>query len=428
MRTAVAAVRRAAVAAVRRAAVAAVRRAAAAVVLTAALAAAAAAGSSPPAHAAGNEFLWGVSSSGFQSEGSPPDSNWTRYAASGRTHELVGTSVDFRHRYREDIAAAADLGVDVFRFSVEWSRIQPTPHGWDEAELRYYDDVVATVRGHGMIPMITLDHWVYPGWIADRGGWRDPATVGAWLANAEQVVARYAGLGAMWVTINEPTIYVQKELAFGGIDAADVPRMFDALVAAHRSIYARIHELDPGARVTSNAAYIPGVQTGLDALFVDRVRDTLDFLGLDYYYGATLANPSAIHALTDDFASIVPHPDGMYEALMHYTRRFPGLPLYVVENGMPTADGAPRADGWTRARHLREHVDRMRRAAADGAPVFGYNYWSITDNYEWGSYTPRFGLYTVDVRTDPNLTRRPTDGVDAYRAVTGEPWPVPVPG
>ncbi|AXY52626.1 family 1 glycosylhydrolase [Rhodococcus ruber] len=413
--------------AVRAAAVAVASRAAVAVVLAVVVATPAAAGPAPPAHAPADGFLWGVSSSGFQSEGSPPDSNWTRYAAAGRTREPVGTSVDFRHRYREDIAAAAGLGVDVFRFSVEWSRIQPTPHDWDETELRYYDDVVAAVRGHGMIPMITLDHWVYPGWIADRGGWRDPATIEAWLANAERVVARYAGQGVMWVTINEPTIYVQKELAFGGLTAGDVPRMFDALVVAHRAVYARIHELDPGARVTSNTAYIPGVQTGLDTLFVDRVRDTLDFLGLDYYYGATVDNPSAIHALTDDFASIVPHPDGMYEALMHYTHRYPGLPLYVVENGMPTADGAPRADGWTRARHLREHVDRVRRAAADGAPVFGYNYWSITDNYEWGSYTPRFGLYTVDVRTDPDLMRRPTDGVAAYRAVTGEPWPVPVP-
>ncbi|MGW4247904.1 family 1 glycosylhydrolase, partial [Nocardia sp. NPDC004722] len=49
--------------------------------------------------------------------------------------------------------------------------------------------------------------------------------------------------------------------------------------------------------------------------------------------------------------------------------------------------------------------------------VIGYNYWSLTDNYEWGSYTPRFGLYTVDVKTDPSLTRRPTDAVDAYRAI-----------
>ncbi|MFI5776220.1 family 1 glycosylhydrolase [Nocardia sp. NPDC051570] len=112
-------------------------------------------------------------------------------------------------------------------------------------------------------------------------------------------------------------------------------------------------------------------------------------------------------------------PEGIYYALQYYSRRFPGKPLYVVENGMPTRDGAARADGYTRADHLRDHVYWIQRAVADGIPVLGYNYWSITDNYEWGSYTPRFGLYTVDARTDPALIRRPTDAVAAYTGLTG---------
>lgn len=375
----------------------------------------------PSAAAVPDGFLWGVASSGFQVEGSSPDSNWSRYSASGRTDDPIGAAVDFRHRYREDIARAADLGVDVFRFSIEWARVQPGPDRWDESEFAYYDDVVAAIAEHGMRPMITLDHWVYPGWIADRGGWADPGTTGAWLANAERVVARYAGTGALWVTINEPTIYVQKELAFGGLTPADVPRMLDGLVAAHRGAYALIHRLDPGAKVTSNAAYIPGAQPYLDTLFLDRVRDSLDFVGVDYYYGVAPDNLTAVHAAFDDFAAVRPHPQGLYDALMDYARRYPGVPLYVVENGVPTADGAPRPDGWTRSRHLCEHVAALTRAIDDGAPVFGYNYWSLTDNYEWGSYTPRFGLYTVDARTDPNLVRRPTDGVDTYRAVVSDP-------
>ncbi|NDV09478.1 glycoside hydrolase family 1 protein, partial [Rhodococcus sp. IEGM 248] len=121
------------------------------------------------AHAAPlpDDFLWGVATSGFQSEGSSPDSNWRRYSDSGRTHDAIGTSVDFRHRYTEDITRAADLGVDVFRFGVEWARLQPAPGVWDDTELRYYDDVVHEITSRGMTPMITLDHWVYPGWVAD---------------------------------------------------------------------------------------------------------------------------------------------------------------------------------------------------------------------------------------------------------------------
>ncbi len=372
-----------------------------------------------PAHAGDREFLWGVSSSGFQSEGASPDSNWSRYAARGR-HEPVGTAVDFRHRYREDIARAADLGAEVYRISVEWARIQPAPGRWDETELGYYDDVIAAIRESGMTPMITLDHWVYPGWIADRGGWAYPGTVDAWLAHADAVAARYAGNGTLWVTVNEPSAYVWQEVSNGGLPAGDAPMMFDRLVEAHRGAYETIHRYDPRAQVTSNAAYIPGAAPYLDTWFLDRVRDRLDFVGVDYYYGVAPDNLTAVNAAIERPYAVTPHPAGLYDALMDYTRRFPGMPLYVVENGMPTADGAPRADGWTRSRHLQEHVTQMVRAIADGAPVFGYNYWSITDNYEWGSYEPRFGLYTVDVRTDPTLTRRPTDGVDAYRRVIAE--------
>ncbi|GCE37201.1 Beta-galactosidase [Rhodococcus wratislaviensis] len=295
------------------------------------------------------DFLWGVATSGFQSEGSSPDSNWRRYSDSGRTHDAIGNSVDFRHRYTEDITRAADLGVDVFRFGVEWARLQPAPGVWDETELRYYDDVVREITGHGMTPMITLDHWVYPGWVADRGGWANPEIVDDWLANAQKVVERYAGVGAIWITINEPTVYVQKELTFGGIGPDRAPQMLDRLVEVHRRAYDLIHGIDPGARVSSNLAYVPAAMDALDATFVDRVRDKVDFLGVDYYYGLSLDNLTAVNAVTDAFYDVSPQPDGIYHALMRYTRKFPGLPLYVVENGMPTDDGKPRPDGYTRS-------------------------------------------------------------------------------
>jgi beta-glucosidase len=373
-----------------------------------------------PAQASGTppeEFLWGVATSGFQSEGSSPDSNWSRYSASGRTHDAIGDAVDFRHRYVEDIDRAADLGARVFRFGVEWARVQPSPGTWNETEFAYYDAIVAHVLARGMTPMITLDHWVYPGWVADQGGWTNPKTEADWLANAEKVVTRYSDVGALWITINEPTVYVQRELTYGGITLPQAPAMFDALVRVHRSIYDRIHVLDPGARVSSNFAFIPGVSEAIDSVFTDRIRDKLDFLGIDYYYGVALDNPTAAYAAIDEFYNVTPQPEGLYDALMRYSRKYPELPLYIVENGMPTDNANPRPDGYTRSNHLSDHVYWMERAREDGADVIGYNYWSITDNYEWGSYRPRFGLYTVDVLSDPTLTRTPTDGVETYRNI-----------
>jgi len=107
----------------------------------------------------------------------------------------------------------------------------------------------------------------------------------------------------------------------------------------------------------------------------------------------------------------------MYSALHEMHARFPLLPVLITENGMPTDDGALRTDGVTRAQLMRDTLYWVQRAHADGVPIIGYMYWSLTDNYEWGSYRARFGLYSVDVVGDPKLARTPTDAVDAYRSL-----------
>jgi beta-glucosidase len=365
-------------------------------------------------------FHWGVASAGFQCEGSTPDSNWRRYVAArgpGITDPYLN-SVDFRHRYAADVALARAMGVNTYRFSVEWARIEPRRGVPDQAELAYYDDLVHTVLAAGMTPMITLDHWVYPGWVADQGAWDTERTMTDWLANARTVVSRYAGLGVQWITFNEPTVYLEKELQYRPMNLVQVLLMRQHLVATHRAAYDLIHQLDPGAMVTSNVAYLaPPLQAPSDAAFFDQVTDKLDFIGIDYYYGLSLDNTTLLYAATGDLWNIDPQPDGLLYALRSYHQKVPRLPVYVVENGMCTDNGAPRADGYTRSDHLRDHIYYLQRAKADGINVIGYNYWSGTDNYEWGSYSPRFGLYTVDALTDPTLTRRPTDAVSTYQQV-----------
>ncbi|MGW5379559.1 family 1 glycosylhydrolase [Nocardia sp. NPDC003999] len=365
----------------------------------------------------GRDFLWGVASSGFQSEGHAPDSNWSRFIASGGTADPYLDSVDFARRYLTDIDLAARLGVRVYRVGIEWARLQPAPHAWDEAAFGFYDDVIARIVAAGMRPMLTLDHWVYPGWAVDRGGWRDPGMVEDWLANMRKVVQRYASRDPLWVTFNEPVAYVGTELRTGGIGVDEAPVMLDRIAQAHNEIYDVIHGYRPGAQVTSNLGYVAGAETEVNQPIVDRISAKLDFIGLDYYFAPLPQTGEAAQGGAEGgppMWELPVHPEGIYYALRHYARRFPGRPLYVVENGLPTENGQVRPDGYTRADHLRDTVYWLQRAKADGMNVVGYNYWSLTDNYEWGSYAPRFGLYTVDVLTDPTLARRPTDGVDAY--------------
>lgn len=374
-----------------------------------ALAAPAQAGATVPAVPPG--FHWGVSTSGYQSEGSAPASNWSAY---DDKLEPYGNSVDFLHRYKEDIANAASLGVDTFRFGIEWARVEPQPGVFDPAAFAFYDDVVAEIRRQGMRPMITLSHWVHPAWFAAQGAWSSNKSVDKFVNYANKVVSRYAGQGATWITFNEPVIYLQHELTKGPNPLATLS-LQAKLITAHNRTYTLIHRLDPGAMVSSNVAYIPGAEPVLDAVFLNQMKK--DFIGIDYYYGAALDNASAINAFFDKAYAVNAAPEGLYYALSAYHRRFPKLPIWIIENGMATDNGMPRADGYTRSNHLRDHIYWMQRAIADGIPVIGYNYWSITDNYEWGSYRPRFGLWTVDVLTDPTLTRKPTDGVATYTDV-----------
>ncbi|WP_327145947.1 family 1 glycosylhydrolase [Nocardia sp. NBC_01327] len=373
----------------------------------------------PPPEPLPAGFLWGVAGSGFQSEGTSPDSNWSRFAASGKTRDAIGTSVDFLHRYRADIERAHALGARVFRISIEWARLEPAPGQYDPAAWEYYDDVIAAIGAAGMRPMITLDHWVYPGWVFDRGGWRNEEMTQQWLANARRVVDRYAGADPLWITINEPSAYAFEEMQVGGLGAPDLPGALDRWVRVHREIYDYIHSKQPGAQVSSNIAYFPVAESQVDTTFLNRVADKLDFIGVDYYYSMSPTDLGYANTFSEPWKA-TPAPDGLYYALRHYGEAYPGRPLYVVENGMPTENAAARPDGYGRADHLADSVYWVQRAVQDGMNVIGYNYWSLTDNYEWGSYAPRFGLYTVDVKNDPALTRVPTQAVDTYRTLIAQ--------
>ncbi|MEV6276428.1 family 1 glycosylhydrolase [Nocardia sp. NPDC051832] len=360
----------------------------------------------------GPGFLWGVSVSGFQSEGEAPDSNWLRYIQQNPEFDEYGDAVDFYHRYAADIDLAAGLGVQVFRIGIEWARLQPDGRDeWDAAAFSYYDKVIDKIIQAGMRPMLTLDHWVYPGWAYDRGGWDHPDMVRDWLANMRKVVDRYVDRNPLWVTINEPVAYISHEV---NLRDADRRVMEKRVAAAHNAIYEHIHARRPDAMVTSNVGYVAGNDLQINGSLLADIGPRLDYIGFDYYYAfePPKRDPS-------DLWELPVRTEGIYFALRRYARLFPGKPLFVVENGITTENDSPRREGYTRSDHLRDTVYWLQRAADDGMNIIGYNYWSLTDNYEWGSYTPRFGLYSVDARNG-DLTRVPTPAAATYATIVNE--------
>ena len=133
------------------------------------------------------------------------------------------------------------------------------------------------------------------------------------------------------------------------------------------------------------------LQSLTDRLFLDHIIARSDVIALDYYGSDFIQIARAVHPWKWN-----PDPPGLYRALRILSRRYPDKPLLISETGMATENGQLREGGLRREDVLRDTVYWTQRARADGVNVIGYMVWSLTDNFEWGSYTPRFGLYTVD--------------------------------
>ena len=422
-------------------------------------------------------FLLGVATSGYQCEGGETGTNWNRWAATyPATVQPVGDAVDFWHRYPADVARAARMGLNAFRLGIEWGRIEPTPGTTDMAAIEHYRRIVRVLRKHHLEPIVTLNHTTWPQWLEDMAhaagapsAWEYPPSADAFVHYVRTVVQALGKDVHWYLTFNEPNSFLPSSYIFGDnppgvtgdeVDASGERRFYRALctvLAAHAAAYDAIHQLNADAKVSSNvslnafngslaplqdADFLPDyannefffdLLSGLPRPF--KIGETCaelyagqpvpaapiaagrkqDFLSFDYYY--SISNTADLN--TSEPAWVQPiYPPGLLDALRRYHARYPDLPILIPENGIATENGLPRADGWTREAVLVQHVAQVQAAVAEGIPVVGYLHWSLTDNYEWGSYTPRFGLYRVDVLTDPRLIRHATPAVAVYRRIT----------
>jgi beta-glucosidase len=369
-------------------------------------------------------FVWGTATAAHQIEGGNWNNDWWvwEHAPGTPCAEPSGDACDSWNRVDEDVAIVADLGLGSYRFSVEWSRIEPEEGEWSHAAVAHYRRQCEALRARGVDPTVTFHHFTTPRWVVAAGGWEDPATADRFAAFCRRLAGELGDVIGRACTINEPNIVATIGWRLGGFppgktDADLRLRVNDVFVDAHRKAVDAIRAGAPGVPVglalsmTDYQAADGGeertarMRLEMEDVFLE-ATDGDDSLGVQTYTRMRLGSRGILGAEAG-----VPVLDMGYEfwprsleACLRRAWSYTGgrVPLLVTENGIGTTDDDQRIA------YLYEALEGVLRVLADGVDVRGYTYWSLLDNFEWAfGYRPRFGLVSVD-RTTFERTPKPS--------------------
>jgi beta-glucosidase len=409
-------------------------------------------------------FVWGVATSSYQIEGAA--------SAGGRAPSVWDTfcrvpgaiadgssgdhACDHYRRWADDLDIVRALGVDAYRFSVAWPRVQPDGRGaWNQAGLDFYERLVDGCLARGIAPYLTLNHWDLPQALQDQGGWGARDTVHRFVDYARHVNARLGDRVRSITTHNEPWVVAvlghEKGVFAPGLkDRALAMQVSHHLLLSHGlslqalradgataqlGIVLNLSPFHPAADTPADRAkaviedgllrrwYLDPIyhgkypddamaHLGADAPEVQpgdlaAIRQPVDFVGVNYYTRSVVSAQGEWDAKAAGRDTTAMgweiYPQGLTELLVNLKRDYPIPALIVTENGgafddVLTGDG--RVHDTARTRYVAQHIAAVHQAIAQGAPVTGYMVWSLLDNFEWSSgYARRFGIVHVDYDT-----------------------------
>ena len=335
---------------------------------------------------------------------------------------VSGKTVDHFRRYKEDFDLVEKLGMNAFRFSVEWSRIQPQEGSWDVDAVEYYREYLRELRIRGIEPVMTLFHWSVPTWFADKGGFEKRSNIRYFTEYAEHLLRVLSDEVKYIVTINEPDTvallgYWTCDHPPGKKSLRKLAAVYFNLLSAHKKVYKIAKKMNKNFNVgfVKTYAYVAPADNRISSKLMTRLdyllRDDIplaylggqtDFLGVNYYFTDTYDGwkRKAPDAPTTDLGWPV-LPENLEPILKRVAKA--GKPLMVTETGV-----ADKKDIYRKA-WLQKTVISVRNALEAGVDIRGYLYWSLTDNFEWAfGRWPAFGLIDIDYEHDLKRTIRPS--------------------
>ena len=419
------------------------------------------------------DFFIGAATAAHQVEGNNIHSDY--WAQEQMIHtdflEPSGDATDDYNRYAEDIRLMAKAGLNAYRFSVEWARIEPEEGHFDEAEISHYMDVIRTCKENGIEPFVTLLHFTSPKWLISKGGWESDETPG-YFARYTRFVMERLGKELRYVcTINEANMGVQvaaiaerykkqmmakmqagqtdgtvqmglnlekmmanqeaaakERMEIFGVSKTEcftsprTPHGDEIVIKAHQAARAVIRETAPHIRTGLTLSLhdiqaLPGGEEKAAKEWAEEFTHYLpaiaddDFLGVQNYTRTLM-----------DASGSLPVPEGAEltqmdyefypEALEHVLRKvskdFKGT-LIVTENGIASSDDTRRTA------FIESALSGVHACISDGLPVKGYMYWSLLDNFEWQKgYSMTFGLVAVDRSSQKRSPKPSLDFLGSY--------------
>ena len=417
-------------------------------------------------------FMIGAATAAHQVEGNNVHSDYWIQEHLPHTSftEPSGEACDHYNRYEEDIKLLAGAGLNTYRFSVEWARIEPEEGQFDEREIEHYRDVIRCCKANGVEPIVTLLHFTSPAWLIRKGGWEAESTVEYFRRYAAYVTEKLGAELNYICTINEANMGLQlaaiskrfmlmaeqaKKAAASGAKKAEgtvqvgmnfekmmenmkfaamenaqafgtpQPQIFvssrttegDALVfRAHQAAKAAIKAIYPNIKVGITLSMhdlqaIPGGERFAEAAWDEEFKHYLPYIQDDDFLGVQNYTRTQYGP-----AGQLPAPEGAEltqmdyefypEALEHVLRR-----VYEDFKGdlIVTENGVAVSDDSRRVEFIRRALQGVENCVNDGLPVKGYMHWSLMDNFEWQKgFSMTFGLIAVERATQ---TRTPKESL-----------------
>lgn len=313
--------------------------------------------------------------------------------------------------------------MNAWRFSIEWSRIEPEEGAWNPQAIEHYRDYLKRLKKMGIEPFVTLWHWTVPVWFEQKGGWTKRSNIQYFERFAAKIFEELGRDFRYVITLNEPEVYTAQSFFLGNWPPQQRNRwrglvVLRNLMQAHRRVYRLAHRAGRKYKVSiakhsiyhyaGDDAWLSRATAGVvkwasDYFMLNRIKKQLDFLGVNYYasnryYGYRMHNPNENQ---NDMGWDM-QPQHLEYVLKDFADRY-NLPIIITENGVADRDDEYRK--WW----LTQTLLAMSRALQGGVKLEGYLYWSLTDNFEWDSgFWPRFGLVAIDYAHNRERRLRPS--------------------